>query len=167
MKILHVIEQFFVRLESALLVVFLSVMILLAFSQVILRNFFDSGLLWGDQLVRHLVLWVGFMGAAVATSEEKHISIDALTKFLSSRIRSIVHLLTNVFALGVCWYLAEAAFHLYEEEQAAGGTLVLDIPSWVGVVILPPGYLLIAFHFGVRVVHHFLAAAGQRESTAG
>src|SRR5262245_577336 len=166
MKLLFAIERLLVRLETLLIVLFLSVMTILAFSQVLLRNLFDTGLLWGDQVVRHLVLFVGFMGAAVATAEEKHISIDALTKFLPVRVKAAAHLITNLFALIVCWYLAEAAFHLYLDEREAGGTIVLDIPSWVGVIILPPGYLLIAFHFAVRSFHAVMIMTGKEQPAA-
>ena len=60
------------HLEKVLLSVMLAAMILLAFLQIVLRNFFDTGLPWGDSLVRYLVLWVGFIGAALATNEESH-----------------------------------------------------------------------------------------------
>ena len=49
-------------IEDGLLVVLLSSMILVAAYQVIARNFFDTGILWGDGMVRVLVLWVTFVG---------------------------------------------------------------------------------------------------------
>jgi len=42
------------RVESVLVSVSLAVMILVAFSQIILRNFFSAGIDWGDSLVRYL-----------------------------------------------------------------------------------------------------------------
>jgi TRAP-type C4-dicarboxylate transport system permease small subunit len=66
------------RVEQALLVVLLSVLILIAFSQIILRNFFSTGIAWGDALVRSLVLWTGFIGATIAAREGQHISIDVV-----------------------------------------------------------------------------------------
>ena len=56
------------RLEDALLVLLLSAMIGVAAAQVFLRNFFDSGLYWGDSAVRVMVLWVAMIGAMLATS---------------------------------------------------------------------------------------------------
>ena len=49
-------------MEDGILVVLLSVMILLAAAQILLRNVFDIGLFWGDQTLRILVLWVSLMG---------------------------------------------------------------------------------------------------------
>ena len=50
-------------IENAILVSVLTSMVLVATYQVIARNFFDTGLLWGDALVRVLVLWVALVGA--------------------------------------------------------------------------------------------------------
>ena len=150
MKLLRILDRFFSRVEYILLVVFLGSMVLLAFMQVILRNVFGTGIVWADTIVRHLVLWSGFIGAALATSDERHISIDALTKFLSPRARQVVMIFTSLFAIVVCYYLGIAAWGYVLEEQAHGGELVLSIPSWVAMLIIPSGYFLIAFHFLVR-----------------
>ena len=58
-------------------------MVLLASSQVIMRNFLDSGFSWGDPLLRLLVLWLGLMGAMVATRLDRHITVDALLRVLT------------------------------------------------------------------------------------
>jgi TRAP-type C4-dicarboxylate transport system permease small subunit len=159
MKLLSRLEQLFVRIETTVLVLTLSVMVILAFTQVVLRNVFDTGLLWGDTIVRHLVLWVGFTGAALAACDDRHISIDALSRFLSERLRHSAKVLTSLFAVAVCLLLADASITLFKDEMEFGGELVLGLPSWVGVMILPPGYLFIAFHFLVRAVQNALLVA--------
>ena len=68
------------RVEQILLVILLSSMIVIAFFQIVLRNLFSTGLTWGDPLVRNLVLWIGFIGAALATREGKHINIDIVSQ---------------------------------------------------------------------------------------
>ena len=55
------------RAEDALLVILLTAMIVLACTQILLRNFFDSGIVWIDPLLRVMVLWLGLVGATVAT----------------------------------------------------------------------------------------------------
>lgn len=164
MKFLLGFEKILVRAETFLLVLSLSVMVLLAFAQVVLRNLFSTGFVWGDTVVRHLVLWVGFAGAAVAASSERHIGIDALTKFLPPRIKHVGRIITNLFAAVVCFYLAEAAYTLFLDEMEYGGTFVLDIPSWVPMIVLSPGYLLMLFHFLIKAVQSALLAAGRTES---
>jgi len=165
MKVLRAIDSALVRVETVLLVTFLGVMVVLSFAQVVLRNVFGTGLLWADPLVRHLVLWAGFMGAAMATSTDRHISIDAFNKFLPERGRHTVHALTSLFAAAACWFLALAAWTFIQDERAAGGEIALAIPSWVALLILPAGYFLLTLHFLLRVPDH--AARALRGSSGG
>jgi C4-dicarboxylate transporter DctQ subunit len=65
------------RVETAIVVLFISAMLVIAFLQIFLRNVFTTGLTWGDLILRNLVLWIGFIGATLATREGKHINIDA------------------------------------------------------------------------------------------
>jgi len=154
MKLIRAVDAILARAETILLVTFLGAMVVLAFAQVVLRNVFGTGLLWGDTLVRHMLLWAGFLGGALAAFEERHISIDALTKYLSPRTKHVAALITNLFAALVCYYLAQAAWTFLRDETAAGGTFILSLPGWVAVVILPIGYALIMIHFVLKVFEH-------------
>jgi TRAP-type C4-dicarboxylate transport system permease small subunit len=58
---------FLSRVEDVILVILLSTMIGMAAFQILFRNLFDAGIVWGDILVRILVLWLGLVGAMVAT----------------------------------------------------------------------------------------------------
>ena len=58
------------------MVALLAVMVTLAFAQVILRHF-GLGLLWGETVLKHLVVWTGFLGAALAAASEKHFAWEA------------------------------------------------------------------------------------------
>src|SRR5512139_1600564 len=82
------------KVEQILIVTFLSFMIFVAFFQIVLRNAFSTGLDWGDSFLRYLVLWIGFLGATLATKEEKHINIDIVSRWLPSLGRNIVMLIT-------------------------------------------------------------------------
>jgi TRAP-type C4-dicarboxylate transport system permease small subunit len=154
MKYLRLLDRLFYRIEFGLLVVFLGSMVLLAFMQVVLRNFFNTGLVWADTIVRHLVLWLGFVGATLATREKRHIGIDAITRFLSARAKLVILILTSAFAAIVCYYLAAAAWTFVLDERLNGDELVLGIQTWVALLIIPAGYLLISFHFLIKVIEN-------------
>ena len=139
-------------IESGLLVLLLSSMILLAAYQVIARNFFDTGLLWGDALVRVLVLWVTFIGATIASRNDEHIRIDLLTRFTGER--SSIWLdrfrsLFTAFIAGVfAWYSYEFVRLDYEDGIIAFGT----VPAWVCELVMPLGAGLICLRYLIRAV---------------
>ena len=68
-------------IEDSLLVVILSSMIILAVYQIISRNLFSEGIVWIDPLLRTLVLWIGLVGAVVATRTDHHIQINIFAKY--------------------------------------------------------------------------------------
>jgi TRAP-type C4-dicarboxylate transport system permease small subunit len=152
MRFLRALTAVLVRIETALLVVFLSLMGILSFAQVILRNVFGTGILWADPLVRQMVLWSGFMGAALATSEDRHISVDAFTKYLSANTNQTIKTITSLAAAVVTFFLAQGAWEFVLAEKDSGGEIFLGISSWVGLTIIPAGYMLISIHFLIQAI---------------
>jgi TRAP-type C4-dicarboxylate transport system permease small subunit len=134
-------------IENALLVLILIAMIGLAGSQIMLRNLFDSGIGWGDPILRVLVLWIGMLGAMIATQQDKHIRIDLLSRYLSPTWRDRTARLNNLFATVVCSLLAWHSGRFVYFEWQDGNTLVNDIPIWVAELVLPFGFAVMALHF--------------------
>lgn len=152
MKFLEALNNWIARIETGIIVIILTVMILLAFLQVILRNLFDQGLLWGDILLRHLVLWIGFIGASLATRDEKHISIDLFSRFLNPRGKNIAGLVTNLFSIFISYLLTDASWSFVMDEKMVGTTIFNDIPAWYFQIIIPIGFGLITFRFLVLAI---------------
>jgi C4-dicarboxylate transporter, DctQ subunit len=152
MKSLKSIDSAINKIEGAVLIFLLLVMLFMAFVQVVLRNVFTGGIVWGDILLRHLVLWIGFLGAALATSGERHLNIDILTRYLPERPRGAVAALSNVFAAIVCFLLFRASLTFIEFEIANNNTTFAEMPSWYVQIIIPVGYGLLVFHFIVRAI---------------
>ena len=125
------------RLEDALLVLLLSAMIGVAAAQVFLRNFFDSGLYWGDSAVRVMVLWVAMIGAMVASRHDEHIRIDLAENFLSDRYRIPLKRVINLFVCALlalfAWHSAQFVMFEYEDQTIAFGV----VPAWVCELVMP------------------------------
>ncbi len=158
MKFLLKIDRALAAAEGAALILLLSVMVVMAFVQVVLRNVFHEGFIWADILLRHLVLWIGLVGAALAASQERHITIDALSRFLNTRLRLATLFIAQTFAAGVCVVLADAAVTFMRNDLEFGSTIYAEIPSWTSEIIIPVGFSLLAFHFLVRAVENLLKA---------
>jgi len=150
MNILQKINTAFNKMEGALLVVLLSIMVVLAFWQVMMRNLFHGGFMWGDILIRHIVLWLGFLGGALATSHQRHIHIDALAHFLSPRVKSVVGIITNLFGAVVCVILLNASLTFIHGEIDAQSMIFEGVPAWYTEIIIPVGFGLHMIHFLLR-----------------
>ncbi|MBW2467414.1 MAG: TRAP transporter small permease subunit, partial [Deltaproteobacteria bacterium] len=116
-------------IEEAFLCLLLASMIILACVQIFLRFFFAGGFTWADPLLRYLVLWAGLFGAAVATKNNKHISIDIISHLLPDRYKPWLQFILNLFSAGVCSLLTYAAVKFVRDEALYGGRGLLHIPS--------------------------------------
>jgi TRAP-type C4-dicarboxylate transport system permease small subunit len=143
------------QVEQTLLVILLSSMIFVAFSQIVLRNLLATGLTWGDALVRNLVLWVGFIGAALATKEGNHINIDVVSRWMPSLGKTIMAGITHLFSFLICGLMTFASLKFIKNEVQMGNVAFLGIPSWIPEIILPIIFVLMAFRFGLRSIQSF------------
>ena len=118
MHILKQVDRILEKIEGHLIVLILSLMILLSFGQMLLRNFFDLGIIWGDTLLRQWVLWLGFLGASMAAKQNKHISIEVFSNFLSPYWKQIIKSFTQLAAGIISGFLAWSAwsFMIFEKE---------------------------------------------------
>ncbi len=144
------------RVEQTLVSIFLSVMILIAFLQIVLRNLFATGLSWGDPLVRNLVLWVGFIGAAIATKEGKHISIDVMSQWAPPRGKIVIEVIIHVASFIICGLLTFAAVKFIRNEALMGTVTFLGIRAWVPELILPITFGLMTLRYGFQSLKTFL-----------
>ncbi len=144
------IEAFLLKVEQFFLVLLLTLMIFFAFTQVILRQFFSTGILWADLFVRHLVLWTGFFGAACATVRKRHFIIDLLNKNLSPGFREFADFLTDIFEILVLALLLKGAFVFFMDDYQYGSELFsfysLHVKSWSMTLIFPAGFILLLTH---------------------
>ena len=143
------------RTETIIIVLFLSAMMLIAFLQIFLRNVFTTGLTWGEMILRNLVLWIGFIGATLATREGKHINIDVVSRSLPPLVRILVEAAIHLFSFVICGLLTYASLKFVINEAEMKTMTVAGIPAWVMEVILPLTFGLMAFRFALRAVKSF------------
>jgi TRAP-type C4-dicarboxylate transport system permease small subunit len=143
------------RVEQVFVTILLTMMILMAFFQIVLRNFFNTGISWGDSLVRYLVVWVGFIGAAIATKEDKHINIDVVSRWLTGPQRHYIRLVSHFFSTVICGLLTLAAIKFLRFEAQMGSTAFFKLPVWVPEIIIPVTFGLMTLRFTVRFLSEF------------
>jgi tripartite ATP-independent transporter DctM subunit len=105
--------------------------------QIILRNFLDSGFVWIDPLLRVLVLWLGLLGATVATRNNKHIRIDLLSKLFDRNTHRLIQSLVGQVSAWTCIVIAWYGLNWIRMDYADGLDSLLGIPAWMLEVIVP------------------------------
>jgi len=139
----------FDKLEYLVLGFLFTIMVGLAFLQIVLRICFATGILWGDPLLRHILLWVALLGATMATKEGKHINIDVISRLLPDRGKAAIQALTNLFCAFICVLLIQASLKFITDEFQAGALAFLKVPTWTVTLIFPVAFGLIALRFAI------------------
>jgi TRAP-type C4-dicarboxylate transport system permease small subunit len=150
-------------IEDALLVLLLGAMVLLAGTQIVLRNFFDGAILWADPLLRVAVLWVGMIGAMVATRNDRQITIDAVSRFLPERWNARRRVVTDLFTATVSAVVAWSAYRLMIDDRAAGGLAIANVPVWVCESILPVAFAVISIRYVLFAIKHLRAGIAEED----
>lgn len=156
MGFVHWLERCLASLERVLVVLLLSGLLGLGLLQVMARNVLASGLFWADELLQHMVLWLGFLGASLATREQRHLGIDVLTHFLPTRWQLWLGLCTNTAALVIGLLLVQAAWGFVRSEYTGGLVLSFGAPAWLAQSIVPLGFGVITLRFALRLVEILL-----------
>jgi TRAP-type C4-dicarboxylate transport system permease small subunit len=135
------------RVEDSLLIGLLLLMIVMSVLQIILRNFFGGGIVWSEVLVRVLVLWVGLIGAMVASREGNHINIDIMTRYLSGRVKFVAKFVIELFTGLICLVVAYYSLQFVQSEFVYGGESFAKVPIWLCESIIPFAFVVISLRY--------------------
>ncbi len=122
--------------------------------QLMLR-LLPNGFAWSQTLALVLTLWVGFLGASMATYENKHLKVEALARAIPVAMRKYVAFASAVATAGVCFVLMYLSIRYvrfnYDEYVSTGGKggLVqgLDMPKYVAFLALPLSFAIMMLRF--------------------
>lgn len=144
------------KLEDSILIGLLLTMIGMAAVQILLRNLFSTGIFWGDGLVRVLVLWIGLMGAMIASRTNHHISIDVISRYLPESVKKISDMIINLFTLVICGVMAYYSFIFVLNEKQSGMVAFAEVPAWVCESIIPIAFMVISFRYLVLLIENMM-----------
>lgn len=144
-------------IESALLVALLLGMIGLSTAQIVLRNFFDIGFFWSDEILRTMVLWIALVGAVAASRHDKHISINVLDTLLGPRLSAVARLIAHGFAAFICGLVTRYSLEFALTTREYGDVALGGIPAWILQMALPLGFGLICYRYVLFSVKDLLA----------
>ena len=141
------IKSFFHSLEDSLCSIALAAMVLLPLIEIAARRLIGQGIPGSIGYVQHLTLWVGFLGAALAAREGRHLSLSTAANLLKGRWRTIAGTLAAAAATTVSVYLAIASAQFVWVERSSQSVLGGGLPLWIVEAIMPIGFAIVGLRF--------------------
>jgi TRAP-type C4-dicarboxylate transport system permease small subunit len=168
MELIGKIDRALAKLEEIALALILVAMVVLAALQVLLRNIWNTAIDWGDTSLQNATVVIGLLGAAIATSEGRHITIDVFSRLFKGRSKLALRVAMGVFSVAICALLAKGGWTTYHVnydqwlrnlpdgwtttrlfwQEVGEGTF----PLWLSQLPLAGGFALIGLHFALRLV---------------
>ena len=157
LSFLAFINRLFVIFDKALVVFLLFTMIVLSFGQVVARNIFSVGFIWIDQVLRMEVLWIAFVGAALATEYNQHIKIDFIANIVRSEsVKTSIYKFTQLFTLIICFlFFIIASDFIRIVSTDLSSTIITGIPDWSFQLIIPYCFFIAAIRSSIHLLKWF------------
>lgn len=149
MNLLSKLHRVFLKAETLLLVGLLLSLILIAVTQVVMRNVFGGGLLWADAYTRISVLWLAMLGAMIGSRRQNHLAIDAIVRFLPPRWKRITTRLSNGITALICFAAAWFSCEFLAREYDYADIAFANIPNWWCEAIIPLAFFVIALRYSL------------------
>jgi tripartite ATP-independent transporter DctM subunit len=135
-----------VRLEDQLTGLALLAIVFLPLIEVVARALVGAGIPGSIDYVRHLTLWVAFLGATIAARQDRHLALG-FADFLRGSWRNAASITAGSVGTAVSLVLAVASAEMVWGERLAITTLGGVVPQWVAQLIMPFGFALIGLRF--------------------
>ena len=100
----------FCKLLGVCIALMLALMVVLVFTNVVLRYALNSGIAISEELSRWLFVWLTFLGAVIALQEGTHLGTDSLVARLPVAGKKLCMLVGHLLMLYVCWLLFKGAW---------------------------------------------------------
>ena len=147
-------ERRFLAANRWALIALLGAMALIVFANVALRYLTDQSIEWAEEVARHLMIWLTFLGAGPVLRYGGHIAVDTLQDGVPRPVALILRLLVAALLLGffgfMIWYGT-----LYALRSQFQTTAATQISFAYVYAAMPIGGVLLVAHW-LLVVRGFL-----------
>ncbi len=120
----------------------------LVLADIALRELAHQSFAMGPKLAIDLMIWGGFLGAALTSGKGTHLKAEAALKLwpvaLRPWIEALSEIVTGVFCAGLAW----VSFHYVAQSRTMGEVgVVTGVPLWISQAVLP-------WTFGSMAIRH-------------
>lgn len=146
---LHTLDRFLSRLEESLIALGLISAATILFINVVLRYFFESGIVWAEEYTRYAIIWITFIGGSVAVREGEHLAVTALLEVMDEKRGRYLRFFATLCSVAFSAFLAVWGTILTLSIRQTGQvTPSMEIPSYWVYVAIPLGGALMTLRFG-------------------
>lgn len=113
--------------------------------QVFSRYVLKSPSSYTEEIARYLLIWIGVLGAAYASGQQMHLSIDLLSPRLNEKNRIRLRVLINCLVIAFCFFIMVIGGGnlVYIDYILGQSSAALELPLWFVYLIIPASGILV------------------------
>jgi C4-dicarboxylate transporter DctQ subunit len=129
------------RLIEIAIIIGAAFIVTIVTTEVVLRYVFKHSLIFTEELSRYLMVWIVFLGGALAVRDEAHIRINILVKRLNPTLGKAAHLLAHGLVLLFLVIVAVEGFRILPDQLRQMCTTI-DVSLFYFYLAIPVGAVL-------------------------
>lgn len=137
-------ERYFVATNKWLLIFILAAMSVIIFANVILRYTTNISIEWAEEVSRHLMIWLTFVGCGPVLRYGGHIAVenlqDALPRPIAIAIRILIALLITALFVFFLWfgldYMDRTQYQLTPATQISIAIIYAGLPIGAAMTLI-------------------------------
>ncbi|RYF34680.1 MAG: TRAP transporter small permease [Cytophagaceae bacterium] len=138
-------EQVFIAVNRWVLIILLAAMSVIVFLNVVMRYVSNTPLSWSEEVSRHMMIWLTFLGGGLVLRSGGHIAIDnlqdAVPAAIARLLRGLVFLLMTLFFVLLLYFGC-----IYVSRTMMQTTAATEIPFGYVYLAMPVGTALMLVH---------------------
>lgn len=143
-------EKLGTGVERALVAILLLAMVMLPAASTLARRLLGRELPGAAVLAQHITLWVGFLGALLATVSGHHLALSTVDVLPAGWPRRSARFFGNVVSAATTALLAYGSVKLVQAEWDGFGVVAFGIRVAWSQLIMPAGFAVMALRFAWR-----------------
>jgi len=137
-------EDYFLAFNRWALILILAAMSVIIFTNVVLRYTTNQSIEWAEEVARHMMIWLTFIGCGPVLRYGGHIAIDNLQDSMPTRaaqaLRIVIALLVTAFCVFCIWfgwqYMDRTQYQITPATQISISWIYLALPLGMGMTLI-------------------------------
>lgn len=139
--------------ERNVLMITLVVMVIIIFTNVVMRYVFNNSLSWSEELARFMFIWFSWIGVSAGLKDGEHLRVELLKTKLIRRgllkTNEMITILVSLIWLATTLIVAHYGFEVVSSQIKLGVVSpALKLPMWFAYLSVPACSLVI----GIRLI---------------
>ncbi len=126
---------------------------IILFINVVLKNFFASGITWAEEYAKYAIMWITFGGCGAAARMNAHMSITALYDAVNDRMKSLldyfIYTVGALFSAFMMVYGMRLVFSVMITNQVSP---TMELPMEIIYASVPLGGALMFLRFITKII---------------